>query len=79
MIVLGPQSVLSQMLNSFLQLFGIAPVHMLFSPFAVLVAMVYVHLPFMVLPLYTNLESTTRLCSTRRRIWARMCGSVSGA
>ena len=56
MIVLGPQSVLSQMLNSFLQLFGIAPVHLLFSPFAVLVAMVYVHLPFMVLPLYTNLE-----------------------
>jgi len=28
----------------------------LFSPFAVLVGMVYVHLPFMVLPLYTNLE-----------------------
>jgi spermidine/putrescine transport system permease protein len=31
-------------------------VHLLFSPFAVLVGMVYVHLPFMVLPLYTNLE-----------------------
>ncbi|MDO8263362.1 MAG: ABC transporter permease [Gallionella sp.] len=56
MIVLGPQSALSQLLNGFLDLFGIAPVHLLFSPFAVLVAMVYVHLPFMVLPLYTNLE-----------------------
>ena len=39
-----------------LHLFGIAPVQLLFSPFAVLIAMVYAHLPFMVLPLYTNLE-----------------------
>jgi ABC-type spermidine/putrescine transport system permease subunit I len=31
-------------------------VSLLFSPFAVLVGMVYVHLPFMILPLYTNLE-----------------------
>ena len=56
MIILGPQSALSQMLNGLLALFGAAPVHLLFSPFAVLVGMVYVHLPFMVLPLYTNLE-----------------------
>lgn len=56
MIILGPQSVLSQLVNSFLHLFGSAPVHLLFSPFAVLIAMVYVHLPFMVLPLYSNLE-----------------------
>ena len=32
------------------------PVALLYSPFAVLVGMVYVHLPFMVLPLYANLE-----------------------
>lgn len=56
MILLGPQGALSVALNSLLGLFGIAPVHLLFSPFAVLVALVYVHLPFMVLPLYTNLE-----------------------
>jgi spermidine/putrescine transport system permease protein len=56
MIVLGPQSALSLLLNGMLHLFGIAPVQLLFSPFAVLVALVYVHLPFMVLPLYTNLE-----------------------
>ncbi len=56
MIVLGPQSALNQLVNGFLQWFGMEPVHLLFSPFAVLVAMVYVHLPFMVLPLYTNLE-----------------------
>jgi len=56
MILLGPQAALSVALSSVLGLFGIAPVQLLFSPFAVLVALVYVHLPFMVLPLYTNLE-----------------------
>jgi spermidine/putrescine transport system permease protein len=56
MILLGPQAALSEAVNGALGALGIAPVHLLFSPFAVLVAMVYVHLPFMVLPLYTNLE-----------------------
>jgi spermidine/putrescine transport system permease protein len=55
MIVLGPQAALNHFLNSMLHLFGVAPVQLLFSPFAVLIAMVYAHLPFMVLPLYTNL------------------------
>ena len=36
--------------------FGVEPVPLLFSSFAVLVCLVYVHLPFMVLPLYANLE-----------------------
>lgn len=56
MIILGPESGLSYFINTILGAFGIAPVALLFSPFAVLVGMVYVHLPFMVLPLYTNLE-----------------------
>ncbi len=56
MIILGPQTAFSQMVNGLLATFGFAPVHLLFSPFAVVVGMVYVHLPFMVLPLYTNLE-----------------------
>ena len=34
----------------------LGPFDLLFSKFAVLAAMVYVHLPFMILPLYTNLE-----------------------
>ena len=34
----------------------LGPLDLLFTPVAVLVGMVYVHLPFMVLPLYTNLE-----------------------
>ena len=56
MIILGPQSYFSQLMNAVLGLFGVGPVPFLFSPFAVVVGMVYVHLPFMVLPLYTNLE-----------------------
>jgi spermidine/putrescine transport system permease protein len=34
----------------------LGPFELLFSQFAVLCGLVYVHLPFMVLPLYTNLE-----------------------
>ena len=56
MIILGPQAALNHVVNVLLGVFGIAPVQLLFSPFAVLIAMVYVYLPFMVLPLYTNLE-----------------------
>ncbi|MGH8744157.1 MAG: ABC transporter permease, partial [Burkholderiales bacterium] len=56
MIILGPQSAFSLVINHFLGFFGVGPVSLLFSSFAVLVGMVYVHLPFMVLPLYTNLE-----------------------
>jgi len=56
MIILGPQSALSRLVNDFLMLFNAGPVPLLFSPVAVLVGMVYVHLPFMILPLYTNLE-----------------------
>jgi spermidine/putrescine transport system permease protein len=56
MIILGPQSVFAGVLNAGLRLFGFEPVRLLFTPFAVVVGLVYVHLPFMVLPLYANLE-----------------------
>lgn len=56
MIILGPQSAFSIAINNVVTAFGFEPVTLLFSPFAVIVGMVYVHLPFMVLPLYTNLE-----------------------
>lgn len=55
-IILGPQSVFVGGLNGFLGWFGAEPVTLLYSPFAAVVGMVYVHLPFMVLPLYANLE-----------------------
>lgn len=34
----------------------LGPINLLYTPFAVIAGMVYVHLPFMILPLYTNLE-----------------------
>jgi spermidine/putrescine transport system permease protein len=56
MIILGPQSVFAGALNALLNAFGLGPVRLLFTPFAVVIGLVYVHLPFMVLPLYANLE-----------------------
>jgi spermidine/putrescine transport system permease protein len=56
MILLGPQAALARGVNGLLALVGHEPVPLLFSSFAVLVCLVYVHLPFMVLPLYANLE-----------------------
>ncbi len=56
MIILGDQSVFLRPVNTVLALFGQEPLSLLFSGFAVIAGMVYVHLPFMILPLYTNLE-----------------------
>jgi spermidine/putrescine transport system permease protein len=56
MIILGPQAALARTVNGVLATFGVEPVSLLFSSFAVLACLVYVHLPFMVLPLYANLE-----------------------
>jgi spermidine/putrescine transport system permease protein len=56
MIILGPQALLARSVNGVLGALGMEPVSLLFSSFAVLICLVYVHLPFMVLPLYANLE-----------------------
>jgi spermidine/putrescine transport system permease protein len=56
MIILGPQGYFAKAVNTLLAAFGIGPLQFLFTPFAVVVVLVYVHLPFMVLPLYANLE-----------------------
>ena len=56
MIILGPNAAFARAVNAVLSAFGMEPVSLLFSAFAVLVCLVYVHLPFMVLPLYANLE-----------------------
>jgi len=56
MIILGPNAAVARTVNGLLAWFGHEPVALLFSSFAVLVCLVYVHLPFMVLPLYANLE-----------------------
>lgn len=44
------------LLNSFFGLFGIQPVGILYTNFAILLGMVYNFLPFMVLPIYTSLS-----------------------
>jgi len=56
MILLGDQSIFLRPVNYVLAQLGSEPVSLLFTGFAVIVGMVYVHLPFMILPLYTNLE-----------------------
>lgn len=57
MIILGPESAFSKAFNALLHLFGYEEnVSLLFSPFAVLIGLVYVHIAFMILPLYANLE-----------------------
>lgn len=44
------------LLNQFLGLFGIGPFEMLYNSGAVILGLVYVYLPFMVLPLYSTVE-----------------------
>ena len=56
MIILGPNSVFVGALNGLLGVLGLGHVTLLYTAFAVVVGLVYVHLPFMVLPLYANLE-----------------------
>ncbi|AOY01349.1 ABC transporter permease [Jeongeupia sp. USM3] len=56
MIILGPQGYFAKTINAILGVVGVGPVQLLFSHFAVILVLVYVHLPFMVLPLYANLE-----------------------
>jgi spermidine/putrescine transport system permease protein len=55
-IILGPQSVFVGALNAVIGALGLDPVRVLYTPAAVVIGLVYVHLPFMVLPLYANLE-----------------------
>jgi spermidine/putrescine transport system permease protein len=56
MILLSPEGVLLGGLNALLALLGLGPLQLMYTPAAVIICMVYVHLPFMVLPLFVNLE-----------------------
>ncbi len=56
MIILSPQSVISYYINHILKIFGFMPVNLLYSSFAVILCLVYINLPFMILPVYANLE-----------------------
>lgn len=56
MIILGPESGVNHMINYIVQLFGFDPLNLLYSSFAVVICLIYINLPFMILPLYANLE-----------------------
>lgn len=51
-LVLGPAG----FVNRFFMAVGIGPVRMLYTPIAVVVALVHVMLPFMVIPIWTSLQ-----------------------
>jgi spermidine/putrescine transport system permease protein len=56
MLILGPNSFIYNNVNYIRKLFGLAPLELLYSSIAVIACLVYISLPFMVLPLYANLE-----------------------
>ncbi|WP_186426574.1 ABC transporter permease [Cupriavidus metallidurans] len=56
MIILSPRGYLMHGVNSLIGWMGFAPVEALYTPAAVILVLVYVHLPFFILPLYASLE-----------------------
>ncbi|WP_233208711.1 ABC transporter permease [Zhongshania marina] len=56
MIIFSPQGALTAALNAVTSSLGLEPITLMFSGTAVITCLVYVHLPFMILPLYANLE-----------------------
>lgn len=56
MMILGPDSFVSHGINSIVKYFGFEPINLLYSSISVVICLVYINLPFMVLPLYANLE-----------------------
>ena len=56
MIIFSPQGALTAALNVVTSSLGLEPITLMFSGTAVITCLVYVHLPFMILPLYANLE-----------------------
>ncbi|HCS28125.1 MAG TPA: ABC transporter permease [Spongiibacteraceae bacterium] len=78
MIIFSPQGALTAGINQLSALFGLEPINLMFSSTAVITCLVYVHLPFMVLPLYANLEKHDKAlldaaqdlgASRARRFW----------
>lgn len=47
------------LINQIFALVGLGPFAMMYTDFAVYIGIVYSYLPFMILPLYANLENTT--------------------
>ncbi len=56
MIILGPSSFVNHAINYLMHILGLQEINLLYSSFTVIVCLVYINLPFMILPLYSNLE-----------------------
>lgn len=56
MIILGPESGVNHLINYIVQFLGFPAVNLLYSSAAVVICLIYINLPFMILPLYANLE-----------------------
>ena len=56
MIILGPDSGVNHIINTIVTMFGFQPVNLLYSSFAVVICLIYINIPFMILPLYANLQ-----------------------
>ena len=56
MIILGPDSGVSYLINKIASIFGFSDVNLLYSSVAVIICLIYINLPFMILPLYSNLQ-----------------------
>lgn len=56
MMILGPNSFIYKIINGIRAFMGLAQLNLLYSSVAVIACLVYINLPFMVLPLYANLE-----------------------
>ena len=56
MIILGPNDAINHFVNYVRSILGLPQVNLLYTSFAVVLCMVYINLPFMILPLYANLE-----------------------
>ncbi len=56
MIILGPNSGVNYLINKIVGTFGYPSVNLLYSSFAVVICLIYINLPFMILPLYANLQ-----------------------
>ena len=56
MIILGPDSGVNHIINKIVVLLGFPAVNILYSSFAVVVCLIYINVPFMILPLYANLQ-----------------------
>jgi spermidine/putrescine transport system permease protein len=56
MIILGPDSGVNYLINKIMGVLGFSSVNLLYSSFAVVICLIYINLPFMILPLYANLQ-----------------------